>query len=474
MMSPQDAWTNVKIPNIEWLEQNEGCDDDGWCSFEYAKAKSNGSATFIIDSGAYSSLIGMPVVSGEYGLGVQTFSLQTSYFNLTCPSFGLVDPSVEIHSALPNRSAYNTQPDSAIWTSGDGLTQTFFVDTETPVAGAGSTVGDTRARGGDIPLRNVIFGSRAPEGKTALANCSIALTHVESCVTCNFTSPLWNTDLSSTGRSAAGACLVSRIRRSLLDTRPRGYTDFDISYHVPQRFFAAWPGATGSIPTGASSPTERFLANTGTNSVSNSNNQSFVAANWLGFGIRDTTSAQNDYVDLTTLPLQTFTSRLQLLFNTYYHSWCNVQAMTQSEIGLGYGVSFPSSVMFDSAPVTTILSSQFYTINWAMLSIFIACSFISLFAGILAMVLKHKTLAPDVLGSVGSLMRWNPYTPVPMGGSTLDGSDYVRMVLHTPVRFSDVDPGGEVGRVALTTVGEGGEGEEFGAYKKLEKGRLYL
>lgn len=309
---------------------------------------------------------------------------------------------------------------------------------------------------------------------------SFKLNQLQSFVTCNFTSPLWNTDFSSSGSSAAGACLVSRIRRSLLDTRPPGYTDFDISYNIAERFFNAWPGSTGIIPSGASSPTERFLANVGSNSVTSATNTSFVAANWLGFGIHDSNagfSTQNNYVDLTKLDVLTFTERFQLLFNSYYHSWCNVQAMTQSEIGLGYGSLFPASVMFDTTSVTTILSGQHYTINWVMLGIFILCSFISLFAGILTMVLKHKTLAPDVLGSVGSLIRWNPYTPVPVGGSTLDGPDYVRMVLHTPVRFSDVDPKGGVGRVALTMVGEGGEGgedEEIGTFQKLKKGRLYL
>lgn len=178
-MSPQDAWANVKIPNIEWLERNEGCGWDGWCSLETAKAQSTDPSTFSVDPGSYSSLIGMPVVSGEYGLGVQTFSLQTSYYNLTCPSFGLADPSIEINSALPHRTAYNTQPDSAIWTGSGGLTQTFFIDTETPVAGAGSAIGDARANGGAIPPRNIIFGSRAPNNKTALANCSMGLTHVE-------------------------------------------------------------------------------------------------------------------------------------------------------------------------------------------------------------------------------------------------------------------------------------------------------
>jgi hypothetical protein len=97
MTSPQDVWANVKIPSLEWLERHNGCGADGWCSLAIAR---DNNASTAVDAGTYSSLTGMPVVGGIYGLGVQNFSLESSYFSFQCSAPQEISTSVILTSTL--------------------------------------------------------------------------------------------------------------------------------------------------------------------------------------------------------------------------------------------------------------------------------------------------------------------------------------------------------------------------------------
>lgn len=67
MISPQDPWSNVKIPSLEWLQKRNGCGDDGWCSYPLARDRSINPDAFQVTAGTYTSLTGLPVVGGHYG-----------------------------------------------------------------------------------------------------------------------------------------------------------------------------------------------------------------------------------------------------------------------------------------------------------------------------------------------------------------------------------------------------------------------
>lgn len=492
--SPQDPWTNVKIPSIEWLTKHDGCDAEGWCSFGLAKQRSDPEGDDLtVSAGTWSSLTGVPVVGGYYGLGVQNFSVESSYFRFDCNEWKTVEPSVGLTSTLPQRpSSYNTESDSVIWNSNSTTSpNSFFLDTDTPIKGVGDEAGDARDNPNDvdasIPPRNITFGSRGPNG-TSLARCGVTLTHVESEVVCNFTAPLWNLDLGPSGRSAAGACRVNRVRYSLVDKRPIGWTPLDEGWSIPQRFFDSWPEATGLVPLGSSSPTEKFIHNVVSTSAGPEVQQPIANVNWQGYAPQLATSATgssaapNNYVDLVKdLTAEDFTARFALLFNTYWHAFCNLQAITETEIGLGFSDQMPQTVMFNLAPVTMQLPGQHYTITWWCLAVFLVCSLFAQITGLLALVLKYRTLIPDILGSVSTLARDSPYTDVPEGGSTLDGSEYARKVRNMPVRVLDTSPGTEVGHIALSTIAVGGGlhqdvegGQLHGAEVAVRKGRLYI
>lgn len=458
MAGPQDPWTNVKIPSLEWLERNHGCDASGWCSRALAKER-NGWNESLVTAGTWASLTGLPVVGGHFGLGFQNFTVSASYYALNCSSLDVVDPSTRFSSSIPGRGGYDTDNISSIWNSGNtDHPSTFFIDTTTPLAGLASQEGDARVRGAEIPPRRIIFGSRAPNG-TTIANCAIGTSYIQAEVHCNFTSPLWNIDKTASGRTAAGACYVDRLRRDPVHPVIDPYTPLDATYRISQRLFTEWPLATGNVPTGTSSPTERFINDINTDSASDGTNSVLVATDWLGYNVTDHDSDGGiSYVDIASLSLTTFTERFALLFNTYWHSFCNLQAMTQSEIGLGFGASFPLNVMFRSVDAETAIPGQHFVVNFAWLAVYLVCCVVALLAGIWALILQYHTLVPDVLGSVSAQIKENPYTPVCQGGSALDAKEFARHVMHLPVKLADVRPQEEVGHIALTSLGTGEEG----------------
>ncbi|EXJ77975.1 hypothetical protein A1O3_09134 [Capronia epimyces CBS 606.96] len=470
MAGPQDPWSNVKIPSLEWLERNGGCEDSGWCSRALVNEK-QGLNQSVVRAGTWTSLSGLPVVAGEYGVGFQNFTLSASYWVLDCTSLEYVDPSVRFSSALPGRGDYDTDNASSIWNSGNAEhPNTFFVDTTTPLAGLGLAEGDARSQGTQVSPRNLTFGSRAPEG-TSLATCTVAMSYVLAEANCNFTAPLWNIDKTASGRTSAGACYVSRVRRDPDHAVHDTHTPLDVTYRIAQRLFTQWPLATGTIPSGTSSATERFINDVNSDSPSGSSNSILVATDWLGF---NTTDHDHDggtsYVNIASLDLQTFTERFALLFNTYWHAFCNLQAMTQSEIGLGFGSVFPPNVMFQSVDAQMMIAGQHFVVNFAFLALYLVCCLVALAAGILGLILQIWTLVPDVLGTVSMLVKDNPYTPVPEGGSALDGREYSRIVMSLPVRLCDVRPNAPVGHIALTSLHVK---DEAGIVAPVQRGRFY-
>ncbi|KAL2444753.1 hypothetical protein ABEF95_017222 [Exophiala dermatitidis] len=476
MAGPQDPWSNVKIPSLEWLERNNGCDAGGWCS--RALLDKNTLNNSLVTAGTWTSLSGLPVVGGEYGVGFQNFTLSASYWVLNCTSLDYFDPTKRFNSSIPGRGSYDTGNLSSIWDSGNANhPSTFFIDTTTPVAGVGSAEGDARSggsgSGSDISPRTILFGSRAPNNGTSMATCTAAMSYVLAEVNCNFTAPLWNIDKTASGRTSAGACYVDRVRRDPAHVELDPYTPLDATYRIAQRFFGQWPLATGTIPSGTSSPTERFINDISSESASGSTNSILVATDWLGFNSSDhDNDGGTSYVNVADMDLRTFTERFSLLFNTYWHSFCNLQAMTQSEIGLGFGSMFPPNVMFRSVDAQMSIAGQHFVVNFAWLAVYLVCCLVALVAGILALVLQYRTLVPDVLGTVSMLVKENPYTPVPEGGSALDGHEYSRKVMNMPVMLCDVKPNDPVGHIALTSLdlAEAADGNNIAPVKK---DRLY-
>lgn len=107
-----------------------------------------------------------------------------------------------------------------------------------------------------------------------------------------------------------------------------------------------------------------------------------------------------------------------------------------------------------------IISMPWLIVDYISCIVLLACS-------VVAVVLRQRTLAPDILGYVSSLTRDNPNIQLPDGGSILPGLERARKLKHVRVQFADTRQEGGVGRVGLTTVSREGVG-------RLKKGTEYL
>jgi hypothetical protein len=100
-------------------------------------------------------------------------------------------------------------------------------------------------------------------------------------------------------------------------------------------------------------PTEHFIADAIPNGASDLGvSKPLVVVNCLGF------NGLVGYVDPTSLSVETFTERFSLLFNTYWHSFCNLQALTKTKIELGFASTMPPNVMFNQADVDVQLGAD--------------------------------------------------------------------------------------------------------------------
>ncbi|KAF2192698.1 hypothetical protein K469DRAFT_731168 [Zopfia rhizophila CBS 207.26] len=453
---PQDMWGNVKIPALEALDMSK-VDSIGWIV-----VPSN-----ISTPETYSSLVGLPVAGIQANTN-STFNLESTYLSVNCGRF----------NQTTNPSSFN--PFTPL-----NRTASFFIDTDCPlfpgsVSDAGDEILMARLDGfvGNFNSsilnnmdaqwnRNLLYVSQYalthdsnPMGLN-IASCSLSQTHVEAMVDCD-----------------KDQCAVQKIRKSLTDTRPASFTGLE--HHL------IMSGIAENFPTaftspGGSSPTERFLVDT----------SSFPFIQETGYPTMD-----RRWVNVSIIPPDVFSKRLSLVLNTYY------QLSTQPT---GYFGSLPKNLTLygpDTLPVSDIdaylpgnlsatkhtfeewwvpfrevvqdsaapfigatttakvsTAQEIFVCNFAWLALLLASSGIIFTTGAAALVLKRKTLGPELFG-----FYENPYIKIPQGGSMLDAMERARLLQDVEVYVADVQGDDDVGHIALAA------GVPL---RKLERDRLY-
>lgn len=411
-LSSMDTWGNVKIPIYEKLA-NRPASGNPWLPV-------TGNAT-------YSSLLGLPLVRrpDSYSLN---FTVESTYFNLECQSLKYVKRS-DVNTTVTNTQLHQAGNYSALFT------EAVFLDTTTPFPDV--TLLPTDAS----QPRNILFGSKVGDDTgMSLAKCTIASTRVESHVQCQ-----------------QSRCSVDRMRLSENDRRAATSTPFDSPIVCPV-MFRAFATAAGNSPVGAATVTEQFIHNPDVP-------YSLVS------------------LELYKVPKDVFTERLALLINTYYQAGLapsyqtGARPTTMSDFDLAYSnTAFISGHYNNSSPIQTNITiasvtdyERVFVCNRSWLVITMICSLILQICAIAGLVLKHRLTGPDVMGLVSSLTRDNPYTPLPPGGSTLDGLDLTRLLRNVRVRLEDVKWSEDVGHIALTFTAGGP-----GSASRLRKNRPYL
>jgi hypothetical protein len=473
---PEDTWGNVKIPYLDTTNLT---------------SSSFGIWTNVTDEPRvpedYFSLVGVPVIGRPQDQD-GTFNLETSQLTVQCDSFKKAMVNKFNYTALqrlvPGQIWKDMTDKNSPW-GGSGIggrTSTFFLETELPLTDGGddgdgrfnsySGFANTSMVGKTFPKRQITYASSFGYdsfGNTTLniAKCYLGQVHTESLIRC-----------------IKDKCSAVQIRPSLLDLRDGQTTPFDHAL-ISQLALKAFPKTFGW--SRGSNPTEQFIYNT-------TSFQFVSPITSLG--------TNPGWVDLATLEPTIFARRLALLLNTYYqltiaptaflgnlpqHNFSSFgpdtipavdvdaylpKNMTTKNTSFANWYSpfqlktYNSALFFVGATTNATISKthQVYVCNYAWLSLLVVAASTVLLIGIASLVLKRKTLGPEMFGFVTSMTYENQHVKIPEGGSMLDAMERARLLKDVEVSIGDVCGDEQVGHIALAA---------GVPVRKLERGRLY-
>jgi hypothetical protein len=468
-LEPEDNWGNVKIPYLETL-------GDSWTDVP----------TNISRPEDYYSLVGIPVMGRPQDRDAN-FTLETSQLTVECEPFQRNKDVNKydfpaLQKLVPGHIWTNMSKTQSPW-SDDSVTggrfATFFLQTDLPIlrgedgrfnSFAGYVNASTAKQ--PLPKRKITYASGFGYhngGITTLntASCSLGQIHTETMINCKM-----------------DRCYAVSQRRSISDTRDENTTPFDhalISIEVMKALPVTFRWARGS------SPTEQFLFN--------STSFQFVSPiSELG---------DNDgWVDMALLAPDVFSKRLALVLNTYYqltiapnafmgnlrHDNLTIYGPDTKPVG-DVDVYVPESlsaikntfiewyyefqiviyrmgIYFVGATTNATISQthDVFVCNFAWLSLLFVASTIIFLAGTASLMLKWRTIGPEMFGFVTSLTYENQFFNIPRGGTMLDGMERARLLKDVQVCVGDVRGSDEVGHIAFAS------GVPL---RKLERGRFY-
>lgn len=475
---PEDSWGNVKIPFMDSATGTQHNLSD-WTQVSSRMRLPED----------YASLVGIPVIGRPIDRDAK-FSLETTQLTVHCEPFVKLDVDnrtdyAVIENLVPGQIWQNMSEENSPW--GDskvigGKTSTFFIQTDLPLTQGGDD-GDGRFNAftgflntsmvdREFPRRKVTYASSfglKPLGNTTLnlANCSLGQIHTETTVKCT-----------------KEGCAATQYRPSKIDLRDSQVTPFD-HILIAQLALTAFPKAFGW--SRGSNPTEQFLFNT------------------TAFQFVSPTTNLGDnpgWVDLSLLSPEVFAKRLALLLNTYYQLTLapnaylgNLPQNNFSAFGLDTSPAhdvdvyllpntttrnttfenwytpfqdktYTAGLYFIGATANSTVSKThaIFVCNFAWLGLLLGASCAIFLTGAVSLVLKRKTLAPEMFGFVTSLTYENPHLDLPKGGSMLDAMERARLLKDLQVHVGDVRGEEDVGHIAFA---------EGPPTRRLERGRLY-
>ena len=465
----EDTWGNVKIPFVD-------NPNSSWTAVP--KNVSNAED--------YRSLVGVPVI-GRPTNRDGSFNVETSHLTVDCEPFQTTIVGkfnyTELQKLVPGQLWKNMSVDDSPWGeqggSIGGKTATFFLQTDLPLSqgtdgrfDAYAGYVNSSANAPTYPKRQITYASAVgfePRGNTTLnfANCSLGQVHVETTINCTL-----------------DKCSATRQRRSQVDLRNENGTPFD-HILISQLALKAFPKTFGW--SRGSNPTEQFLYNAS------------------AFQFVSPTSNLGDnvgWVDLAKLSTHIFSKRLALLLNTYYQLTIapnaylgNLPQNNYSAFGLDttpahdvdvylpsnvttknttfedwyfpfQDKTYSSGIYFIGATTNATISKThaIFVCNFAWLGLLLAAAATIFVTGVASLLLKWRTLGPEMFGFVTSMTYENRYVKIPEGGSMLNGMERARLLKDVEFCVGDVQGDNDIGHIAFAA------GVPL---RKLERGRLY-
>jgi hypothetical protein len=490
-LGAQDPWGNVKIPTLESTNMISP-DSKGW----FNVSPKLGSPE------AYSSLVGLPVVGLPSSDG-SAFNLQYTYLSVDCKPFTqtpypgvngsssfLTTNTTKLEELAPGQVWFDKEEENPFGDASGGDRNSFFMDTTRSFPWGVKEGGDhdlfmSRLDGffgnynrSFLPEtefttnRELLFVSQYAtthdDNKMGLniATCSLSQVHVEAAVQCR-----------------NNTCTTIKIRRSIEDTRPTAFTGLE---HGTIMFWFAKQFPRAVTFTAGSSPTEHFLADTSV----------FPFVQKVGQLTSDTM-----FTNLSLVPVDVFSKRLGLAMNTFYQlsvqptgyfgglptnlSLYGPDTDTVNDIDaylpknlsatrhtfMDWYNTFEQDIQDVNSPfigaTTTadvINTEEIFVCKFAWLALLLVASGVTLATGGVALLLKRRTLGPELFGFVTSMTYENPWMKVPPGGTMLDAMERARLLKDVEVRVADVCGNDDIGHIAFAA---------GVPVRKLERGRLY-
>jgi hypothetical protein len=488
-LGPRDPWGNVKIPNLEAL--NSQPDTNGWLTV----------STNLSTPEAYSSLVGLPVV-GLSSAVKSNFSLQYTYLSVDCGSFwqslypgnnGSTNDQntnfTKLEELVPGQVWFEKAHESP-FEDQNGVRGSFFMDTTRSFPWGQKEGNDSDIYMGRLDgffghvnrsmisekeqatNRELLYVSKyamvhdGSQFGLNIAKCSLAQKHIEALIHCD-----------------GSSCATTKIRKSQADERSSALTGLE---HGTIMFWFAKEFPRAVTFNSGSSPTEHFLADT----------SKFPFVQQVGVLTADVA-----YTNLSLVPADVFSRRLSLALNTYYqvsiqptgyfgnlpqnlslygpdtspatdinvYLPSNLSAtdhtFTDWYSAFELGIQTIQSPFIGATTTANVTSTQgIFVCNFAWLSLLLVASTVTLVTGAVALVLKRRTLGPELFGFVTSMTYENPWVKVPKGGTMLDAMERARLLKDIDVHVGDVCGEEEVGHIAFAA------GVPI---RKLERNRLY-
>jgi hypothetical protein len=402
----RDLFGNLRIPDIYSVvpENMSSQNASGW------------HAVRGITDLTYTSLFGIPVVDIPTS-GNVTFTLESSYWEINCdpwtpgahfrsnkstasdPYYGRLDHSPWGPSFV--LLSYGLRTGNTTWPTGNDFVFSFGYSTKAS------------------------FSSPSNNGSWVMtANCTASFRLVESGIDCE-----------------AGDCSVQRMRHGKRDMS-----------HIFRRinsepsnldFKSNWVWYFDCLC--------RFLGGT-TRSTSHSIS-SELPEMWMANpeSVLGSFGPASNFVNLSTLPPEVFSRRLQMVMNTFWDATVNSTYRTGNLTSQGLGQLANSSAWNTTNALGGRYHGDQYKCNTTFAALTIVISWLLFIAAGTSVVLGIVTRAPDILGYVSSLARDDPYFQqhVP---SHLDGLEATRKLRNVRVILGDVRKEAAIGHVAFASM----------------------
>jgi hypothetical protein len=404
---PSDIWGNVKIPILQDLNASLA-DANGWIPVPTSNV-------------SFTSLIGTPI-AGISPEGNSRFPITTSYFYATCGNPVLYS----------NKNDEVTWPEQNVSTCGINTPPTLLGGNRKSSNGTilgtcslGSLMDNTwnESESSSSQLRLVLFQNQAFSGISAF-NCSIEYITAESVVEC-----------------AGLNCSVTSIRAATSST-PSWISPLE-NCTTAQNFYdqfaaACQPFQTSYLNAPVSSPLEVYLMYNGV---------------YNGAG--------TDYipqlsVDLASLSAADLSDRFTRVLNSFWTASFAPSYVpgAMSSFNLSSLAGNPSLTraypgIQGSTPV--VKSTLIYVCNyaWLVLLLFASGGFALMAVG--ATILKFRVAVPDVFAYTSSVLRAPPH----LESRDLPNPALPNSIKNCVVRLKDVEPGEQIGRLALMEMKDG-------------------